>query len=65
MGDPNMLAASSSAYSDGDGYSRTYSAVNTNGRTRGLISETRNGRTSTRRIGRRDDYEADDASDDY
>lgn len=31
------------------------SSVSNNGRMRGIISETRNGRTQTRRIGRADD----------
>lgn len=47
--------AVASALSNDDGYSRTSSIVNSNGRTRGLVSETRNGRTKTRRIGNEED----------
>lgn len=46
-----------SARSSGkDGYLKQSALVSNNGRTRGVVSETRNGRTQTRRIG-------DDASD--
>lgn len=54
-------AAVASSTSTGDGYSRTSSVVNNNGRTRGIVSETRNGRTRTRRIGSDDDDDNDDA----
>lgn len=56
----NSAFASSSSVDDGDGYSRMTSSVSNNGRLRGIISETRNGRTQTRRIGRDDDEEAEE-----
>ena len=43
--------AVASSYSSDDGDSRVSSLVRNNGRTRGIVSETRNGRTQTRRIG--------------
>lgn len=56
----NSAFASSSAVNSDDGYSRLSSSVSNNGRMRGIISETRNGRTQTRRIGRDDDEEAEE-----
>lgn len=52
-----VSSASASSYAnddddDGnDGYSRTSAIVSNNGRAKGIISETRNGRTKTQRIG--------------
>lgn len=51
-GGDSVASSASSAFSSGDGgYSKLSSSVTNNGRTRGIISETRNGRTKTRRIG--------------
>ena len=47
--------ASASSKSDTNGYSRTSSIVYDNRRTRGLVTETRNGRTRTRFICADDD----------
>lgn len=56
----NGNIAMASSYSTGDGYARSRSTVSNNGRMRGILSETRNGRTRTRRIG-----SADDDDDEY
>lgn len=52
--DNNGNIAMASSYSSGDGYARSRSTVSNNGRMRGILSETRNGRTRTRRIGSAD-----------
>lgn len=63
-GDGGQDIAIASSFSNGDGYSRSSSAISNNGRTRGIISETRNGRTRTRRIGS-DSDEADEGEEYY
>lgn len=54
------VASSASAMNDGDGFSRLSSTVTNNGKTRGIVSETRNGRTQTRRIERDNDEDTGD-----
>ena len=56
--DLRLEGASASAFSNAEGYSRAESVVSQNGRRRGLVSETRNGRTQIRRLG--DDNEGDE-----
>lgn len=62
MGSGSNVAMASS-YSGNNGDSRMSSVVRNNGRTQGLVSETRNGRTKTRRIGSRQD--SADPADEY
>lgn len=65
-GPGGAASAAAGAFSSADGYSRTSSFVNSNGRARGVVSVTRNGRTSTRRYGLADDDEpADGAGHDW
>lgn len=59
LGDPGMVSSAAAASFDSrdGGYSKLSSSVTNNGRVRGIISETRNGRTKTRRIGGDDDQD--------
>lgn len=55
--------ASAYAFSDTDGFSKMASSVTNNGRRRGIVSETRNGRTQTRKIGDYEDSNNNDQQD--